>query len=189
MTLHAWRRRSDSSRRAIAEAIGNAIHQKFRNPNFQFDVLSRLPYSQDSAEYVAQNMRHAMKIDGKDKHLRYNIDTIGDGLVLEFGVFKGPSINWFASWLPDRTIHGFDSFEGLPEDWLGYNVSAAHFDQKGVLPKVAKNVELHKGWFDQTLPGRTVREHSNLTYFLFNCSESTRGLHTKGFLGLKCKEG
>ena len=34
----------------------------------------------------------------------------------EFGVYKGETINFIASKIP-HTVHGFDSFEGLPEVW------------------------------------------------------------------------
>jgi predicted O-methyltransferase YrrM len=137
---------------ALAAAITKGLHEKFRSPNFQFDVLHRLPYSQDSADYVSANMPHAMKIPGKANHLQFALKRVGEGLLLEFGVFKGASINVIATELPDRQIHGFDSFEGLPEDWTGYNVTTEAFDQGGKLPNVKENVELHKGWFDASLP-------------------------------------
>ena len=37
-----------------------------------------------------------------------------DGLWLEFGVKAGGSIIYPAVLHPDKIIHGFDSFEGLP---------------------------------------------------------------------------
>ena len=71
-------------------------------------------------------------------------------LVLEFGVFSGRSINHLAATVGDEhLVHGFDSFEGLPEFWRdGY---AAGAFAVGELPIVARNVRLVKGWFDQTL--------------------------------------
>ncbi|WP_420393263.1 class I SAM-dependent methyltransferase [Acuticoccus sp.] len=74
-----------------------------------------------------------------------------DGLCLEFGVFQGKSITWFANKRPDLHFHGFDSFEGLPEHWVPGR-SAGHFDQKGAMPEVPANVTLHRGWFDDTAP-------------------------------------
>ena len=74
------------------------------------------------------------------------------GSILEFGVWVGTSINHTAKKLPDKIIHGFDSFEGLPEDWGGHFMPKNTFDLKGKLPKVRKNVKLHKGWFEDTLP-------------------------------------
>lgn len=71
------------------------------------------------------------------------------GLICEFGVFSGKSINYLASKVT-QTVHGFDSFEGLPEFWRdGFDKGA--FEVAG-LPKVSPNVTLHKGWFDNTLP-------------------------------------
>jgi macrocin-O-methyltransferase TylF-like protien len=39
------------------------------------------------------------------------------GLVCEFGVWRGDSLRRLAALFSERTIYGFDSFEGLPEDW------------------------------------------------------------------------
>jgi Macrocin-O-methyltransferase (TylF) len=65
---------------------------------------------------------------------------------------------------PTRTIHGFDSFEGLPEDWFG-KFRKGRFDTGGKLPKVRSNVKLHKGWFDETLP-KFVAENDGPVAFL-----------------------
>jgi hypothetical protein len=54
--------------------------------------------------------------------------------------------------MPERTIFGFDSFEGLPEDWRG-PFSSGVFSRGGQLPVVPANVHLVKGWFDEVLPG------------------------------------
>lgn len=72
-----------------------------------------------------------------------------DGLILEFGVFKGDSIRHMAGRRPKARLHGFDSFQGFPEDarrdWeQDFSVPA--------LPEVPDNVTLHQGFFDQTLP-------------------------------------
>lgn len=48
-------------------------------------------------------------------------------------------------------VYGFDSFEGLPEDWRhGYQKS--DFTLHGDFPPVNENVKLIKGWFDAKLP-------------------------------------
>ena len=73
-------------------------------------------------------------------------------LICEFGVFSGLSTNRIAKAFPASTVYGFDSFEGLPEDWRGdLNLFKGSFARKG-LPSVRSNVTLVKGWFDQTLP-------------------------------------
>ena len=80
-----------------------------------------------------------------------------DGLYCEFGVASGRTINFIAERAPDRTIHGFDSFEGLPQDWRsGFRKGTFRMDG---LPAVRSNVELHQGWFNETLPA-FVEQHS-----------------------------
>ena len=39
------------------------------------------------------------------------------GHILEFGVGEGRSLRLLKA-LTDKTIYGFDSFDGLPEDWV-----------------------------------------------------------------------
>ncbi|ADQ85584.1 class I SAM-dependent methyltransferase [Methylovorus sp. MP688] len=71
------------------------------------------------------------------------------GLVMEFGVRHGNSIRQLVQ-LVGQEAHGFDSFQGLPEDW--HAESRGSYSTKGVIPKVPPMVKLHAGWFDETLP-------------------------------------
>jgi len=83
--------------------------------------------------------------------LEYSISQITiNGLIMEFGVYQGESINFIADLLPNRQIYGFDSFEGLPETWR-YNFYRGTFKLDN-LPKVRKNVVLVEGLFEDTLP-------------------------------------
>jgi hypothetical protein len=66
---------------------------------------------------------------------------------LEFGVFNGHTINMISK--KCNKVYGFDSFEGLPEDWNGV-CNKEHF-KVNHLPKVDDNVILIKGWFNETL--------------------------------------
>lgn len=73
-----------------------------------------------------------------------------DGLTLECGVYFGRSLRIIA----DRTagsVHGFDSFQGLPEAW-NEREGAGAYSTAGRLPAVADNVTLHTGWFEDSLP-------------------------------------
>jgi hypothetical protein len=76
------------------------------------------------------------------------------GLYMELGVHAGRSINQYAKLLKSHNecIYGFDSFQGLKEDWGGTTLLRGHFDLSGKLPKVYENVYLHKGWIQDTLP-------------------------------------
>ncbi len=94
------------------------------------------------------------------KEKEINTDSLGhaltteliDGLILEFGVFSGATINRIARKFPASQIYGFDSFEGFPADWetVTKEESAAVFSVEQ--PAVEKNVTLIKGWFSEVLP-------------------------------------
>lgn len=72
------------------------------------------------------------------------------GLIVECGVYFGRSLDVLArnTALP---VHGFDSFQGLAEDWL--DQPAGSYSTGGALPGVGPGVTLHPGWFEDTLPG------------------------------------
>jgi len=103
------------------------------------------------------------------------VSLAADGLVLEFGFFKGRTIRVVAQ-STDRTVHGFDSFEGLPEDWTGWKRPAGYFALKGALPTVPANVVLHKGWFKDTLPAFVAASTQSVALAHFHCDlySSTR---------------
>jgi hypothetical protein len=74
-----------------------------------------------------------------------------DGLTLECGVYFGRSLRLIAAQTATR-VHGFDSFEGLPEAW-NVNEPAGAYSTGGRLPSgLPANVVLHPGWFEHTLP-------------------------------------
>jgi len=84
-------------------------------------------------------------------------------LYLEFGVAYGDSMRFWASELshPEAVLHGFDSFEGLPES--GGPWKKGQFASRGVVPQVGDDrVKFYKGWFSETLPTYTVPEHEAL---------------------------
>jgi hypothetical protein len=87
--------------------------------------------------------------------------------ILEFGVWKGYSLNQFSklNLNPKTTFYGFDSFLGLPENW-GKNLKKGSFNNFGNIPKIEdKRVEYINGWFQNTLP--VFLESSELSDELF----------------------
>lgn len=88
--------------------------------------------------------------------LKYCIDCADpNGVWLEFGVGSGKSISYMAEHGTDAEIYGFDSFMGLPEDWIFsdtkiYEMGA--YSRDGKLPIIYfENVELIVGLFEDTL--------------------------------------
>jgi len=114
---------------------------------------------QDSAQYAIDNFSRAMQFDTRPELWSYCLNRIPQirteegGIIAEFGVWKGESINFFARNCPKAKVFGFDSFEGLEEDWYGYRLmQKGFFSTNGQLPKCERNVTLIKGWFEDTLP-------------------------------------
>jgi O-methyltransferase len=88
---------------------------------------------------------------------------------LEFGVRYGDSIfKWSTlNTHPDSRFVGFDSFEGLPEEWVSVTGSAAKgaLSVGGVVPETTdKRIRFIKGWFNETLRPflRDFNPHSRL---------------------------
>jgi O-methyltransferase len=84
-------------------------------------------------------------------------------LYLEFGVFSGESMRYWSHALkhPGSVLHGFDSFEGLPEEAGRW--SKGEFSTGGQIPKIDDpRVQFFKGWFDAVLPTYTVPSHDLL---------------------------
>lgn len=89
-----------------------------------------------------------------DKHVAY----------LEFGVYQGQSMAFWSKELTHAhsSLHGFDSFEGLPEEW-NHATGKGAFSLGGNIPQFADTrVKLFKGWFDETLREYQIPDHEVL---------------------------
>jgi hypothetical protein len=92
--------------------------------------------------------------EGRRRIWRETFARLGpDVLLLEFGVWKGDSMRYFAglNQSPRSLFYGFDSFEGLPDEWRG--MKAGHFSTAGQIPQIDDpRVRFVKGWFQDSLP-------------------------------------
>lgn len=73
------------------------------------------------------------------------------GLALEFGVGDGTTLRWIAR---ERFVHGFDSFEGLPEDWRS-EFPKGHFKLDKYTRQEVSEIEnsiVWTGLFEDSLP-------------------------------------
>jgi hypothetical protein len=129
-------------------AQGNIMIISKENLSIQ-NFISFPPVSQEQ-DFHRDRQEHLKKV------LKYiNDNDFKNDLILEFGVFKGTSINIIANVFEFETVWGFDSFEGLPEDWVTQKNTTSkwlkgHFATE--LPDVKNNVRLVKGWFNESLP-------------------------------------
>lgn len=81
------------------------------------------------------------------------------GHVMEFGVYRGKTMQHISRHFAQHQVWGFDSFVGLPEPWFtrsnaGPSHKAGTFDMRlePVQPVFADNVHLVPGWYHESLP-------------------------------------
>jgi hypothetical protein len=123
----------------------------------------------ECADYVQSAMPKALQFDRRESLWDHAWTKLtGTGLIAEFGVWNGYSINRFAK-KTKQMVYGFDSFTGLQEDWSGAKFAKGKFDLGGKLPKVQSNVELVKGWFEDTLPGFLANREDNFAFMHIDC--------------------
>ena len=116
---------------------------------------------------------HPMRLlDHREMEYRFCMQNIqfDNGLFLEFGVYNGSSINILSKLGPNKIFHGFDTFTGLPEDWdLGNKkIKAGHFYLEK-MPSVEKNVILHKGLFEDTIPKWQKQYREKISFINIDC--------------------
>jgi|TARA_R110002020_G_scaffold342880_1_gene557264 hypothetical protein len=111
-------------------------------------------------DHYMSNIFQTLPVIGENKEISLlnSISQADDeGYWLEFGVHEGETIMYTAGHklgVPNFKIYGFDSFEGLPEDWIENNPKG-HFNLDGKIPDHLlqyPNIDIIKGWFDKTLP-------------------------------------
>jgi hypothetical protein len=122
----------------------------------------------DSANYLNSRMIGCRRYADKYQLLTAatNARSVPSGLVLEFGVYSGKTLDHIAS-LETGKIWGFDSFEGLPDDWRP-DVGRGTFKREG-LPEVAPNAELVVGWFEETLPEFLAAHAEPVSFLHVDC--------------------
>ncbi len=92
--------------------------------------------------------------DNRYELYRHVIDRSAKGPVdyLEFGVAHGASMRFaLETFSPESHCYGFDSFEGLPQDWY-HGITRGTFAAAGQAPAMnAPNLTFVKGWFEDSL--------------------------------------
>ena len=89
------------------------------HPDFDLHFQLRKIATDQTLRYIEKNMNDCLCFSHTiDVLFDYALPKIStDGLILEFGVRKGLTIKEIAKRISKRKCYGFDSFEGLPEDW------------------------------------------------------------------------
>ncbi len=155
----------------IARCVANGIVNVMRNMRqLDIEMVSYILASVESARYFQDHMSMAPNLRFRTSLLDFALRkvTLDEGLWLEFGVFQGSSIARIAI-QADSTVYGFDSFEGLPEDWTHFQ-KKGRFSLDGQVPKgLPDNVVLVKGWFEDTLPDFLVSHSESVAFLHVDC--------------------
>ena len=113
--------------------------------------------------YVGE-LTKASYLESIHKHLIASTQKISiNGHWCEFGVREGRSLNWLIEEYPQQVIHAFDSWQGLPEEWDNGTGKVA--DMSCDPPAVPDHIQLHEGWFKDTLP-KWKQQHKGPIAFL-----------------------
>jgi hypothetical protein len=169
--MRAFRKRI---RTILRERISPRCHLWLREEFRDLDLAADRIAAESSAAFLIESAPLAVGRDSKFLLLNEAMKSVSiEGLICEFGVYTGETINHISS-LTSSIVHGFDSFEGLPEEWRqGVGKGAFHLGQ---LPAVRQNVELHKGLFSDSLPLFLEAHPGNVAFLHIDCDlySSTR---------------
>jgi hypothetical protein len=146
----------------VETAFSNVLMNRKR---FDVETVAHFMATVESAKLSQESMAAAKNLVTRSNLLDYAIKKVSiDGLWMEFGVYKGKSIKKIAA-QTTAEIFGFDSFEGLPKDWI-LSYQQGDFSLEGSLPEdLPSNVQLVKGLFSETLPA-FLEEHDDPVAFL-----------------------
>jgi len=113
-------------------------------------------------EHFKEHYRMSVHLTGDDllNYAMHHATKNNDGFNLEFGVWKGRTINLFSKHLKNKKIFGFDTFEGINEDWIGTDKAKGFYTTNNKMPKVNDNCILIRGLIQDTLP-RFLTENSD----------------------------
>jgi hypothetical protein len=140
-----------------------------------YDRIARIVAGVEAAQYMVDRMQAAINLPDRNAVLDHGLANAKlDGLMLEFGVYRGASLRFIAQRTPGL-VHGFDSFQGLPEDWT-------HFQRQGRFslnepPTFNEpNIRIHQGLFRDTLPSFLAQNEGNIRFLHIDCDlySSTR---------------
>jgi hypothetical protein len=179
----------DLSRAPFADQIlDRARHELLgrSHDTFNIDHVMAFAASLDTAAYVADHAANAARFGHTHDLLRAGLDRAPrEGLVLEFGVASGGTLRVIADhW--QKPVFGFDSFEGLPEEWRP-GFPAGMFAQNP--PNIPENASLVRGWFNQSLPDFARTHPGDIAFLHIDCDlySSTRTIFE--IIGHRVKPG
>lgn len=147
--LHARHREYEAALTAGIERVLKAVAEVEFRSRRDLWVAGEREAAASSARFVSAVMPTAPAFDDPITTLEHALSLAPpEGMALEFGVYQGRTLTVIANARKHDQVFGFDSFQGLPEDWRS-NIPAGTF-ATGQLPDVP-GAKLVVGWFNDTL--------------------------------------
>ena len=150
--------------KSIIKSIGYNFHKNAIEDFYSYNPIVAFKRDEIKSSYqyfkeffynsVLFESQNAIRSYSINKSLENSSKENQDELFLEFGVNKGVGINFFSDHLKasKKIIYGFDSFEGQPNDWLGYiHTKGFQKSDKNTMDKLNSNVEIIDGLVEDTL--------------------------------------
>ena len=151
--------------------IGSIFGDRIQTQNERVYHILQKRAANRSADFVEKYIKSTLFFKTREQIRDYSFDLISnEGLLLEFGVYNGGSINYFSKMLDNkndqRNIYGFDSFQGLNEDWYGLkdrkNVA---WSMRGKIPQgLNKRVKLEIGLIEDTLKPFLIKQRNKIAF-------------------------
>jgi hypothetical protein len=137
---------------SLKRSVANRLFPRYSS------FLDRLNWTARWVETAKENSQ-CPRFDTREKMYEHaNRTFFDDGKspidYLEFGVFEGNSMRTWCqlNTSPETRFFGFDSFEGLPEDWTADRPKSS-FTTSGRTPEIRDpRVQFVVGWFQHSLP-------------------------------------
>jgi hypothetical protein len=128
------------------------VHYAVNEKNIQF--THEWIYVQKRLEFIKNHQQTPISVD-RNALYRNIINQINQPIqYLEFGVFQGKSFKYWLSQVadPNSSFIGFDTFYGLPENWIASKPVGA-YTTHGEIPTIHdERGKFLKGLFHDTLP-------------------------------------
>jgi O-methyltransferase len=144
------------------QPLNLSLKRSFANRLFPrySSFLDRLNWNARWVRTVRENSQCPRFDTREEMYAHLNRTFFDDGKsaidYLEFGVFEGRSQRTWSqlNTSPETRFFGFDSFEGLPEDWSAEKpMPKGSFATSGKTPDISDpRVRFVVGWFQQSLP-------------------------------------
>ena len=108
----------------------------------------------DNWQRIKDNLEHGIKCSRQQ------------GLYCEFGVRDLRSFNALREIIPDtsKVLHGFDTFEGLPEPWELKKTYAKGILKANAVPESTDTEKFYKGLFSERIPDLLSTHTDNISF-------------------------